>query len=169
MVLPCRRILDNKGTRLPFRYNFNGAYESHPYAFAELPHKKQEPYSKPSYPEPSYKPEPKKNPYSEKHAPKYTPPKSKHDDPNAQTSHGIKLKIVGGNVKTHPHIDAELAAAAVSAHEAVVQVKGESLIVPMDKIDTKKLELACNLDGCALIPDDGNPHNDLDAEAVVAE
>ena len=132
MVIPCRRILDNRSTQLPFRFNFSGAYENLPYAFAKLPQKvQQQPYSKPSYPEPSYKPEPKpepkkKNPFIAEPDPhvlkpsNYKPQEIKHDDPNAKTSHGIKLKIVGGNVKTHPHVDAVLAASAVSPTESVV-------------------------------------------------
>ena len=51
--------------------------------------------------------------------------------------------------------------AAVSQHEAVIQVNGDSFIVPIDKINPDKVELACNDDGCALIPDDGNPYNDV--------
>ena len=31
----------------------------------------------------------------------------------------------------------------------------------MDKIDKDKVELACDDSGCALIPDDGNSHNDI--------
>lgn len=31
----------------------------------------------------------------------------------------------------------------------------------MDQIDTEKVELACDSTGCTLIPDDGNPHNDI--------
>ena len=31
----------------------------------------------------------------------------------------------------------------------------------MKDIDPSKVELACDHDGCALIPDDGNPHNDI--------
>ena len=59
------------------------------------------------------------------------------------------------------HVDPELAAAAVSPTEAVIQIDGRSIIAPIDQIDPDKLELACGLGGCALIPDDGNPHNDI--------
>ena len=31
----------------------------------------------------------------------------------------------------------------------------------MDAIDPFAVELACNDDGCVLIPDDDNPHNDI--------
>ena len=31
----------------------------------------------------------------------------------------------------------------------------------MKDINTDATELACNLDGCVLIPDDNNPHNDI--------
>ena len=36
----------------------------------------------------------------------------------------------------------------------------------MDKIDKDKVELACDESGCALIPDDGNPHNDIDVDTA---
>ena len=43
----------------------------------------------------------------------------------------------------------------------MLQVDGESIIAPISKIDADKVELACNDFGCALIPDDGNPLNDI--------
>ena len=58
-------------------------------------------------------------------------------------------------------VDPEIAAAAVSPYESVVQVDGKSHVVDMDAIDPDKVELACNEDGCVLIPDDSNPYNDL--------
>lgn len=63
-----------------------------------------------------------------------------------------------------PGTDAELAAAAVSPTEAVIQVDGESIIAPIAHIDPDKVELACDDTGCALIPDDGNPYNDIIVE-----
>ena len=71
------------------------------------------------------------------------------------------LNEVGGFADVAPGTNPELALAAVSPTEAVVQHMGESMIVPMDQIDPKEFELACIDDGCALIQDDGNPHNDI--------
>jgi len=68
----------------------------------------------------------------------------------------------------HPEIDAELAAAAVNQHEALVQVDGQSIVAPMYAIDPSKVELACNLDGCVLIPDDGIAENDVILEGMKA-
>jgi len=42
-----------------------------------------------------------------------------------------------------------------------VQYEGQTIIAPIVNIDTDKVELACNDDGCVLIPDDGNPLNDV--------
>ena len=36
----------------------------------------------------------------------------------------------------------------------------------MDSIDEEKVELACNDHGCALIPDDGNPTNDIHVDHI---
>mmetsp|Transcript_40322 Transcript_40322/g.52799 ORF Transcript_40322/g.52799 Transcript_40322/m.52799 type:complete len:144 (+) Transcript_40322:1058-1489(+) len=36
----------------------------------------------------------------------------------------------------------------------------------MDEIDPDAVELACDDDGCALIPDDGNPYNDIIVEGM---
>lgn len=44
---------------------------------------------------------------------------------------------------------------------AVIVYNGEAIIAPMEHIDPDKVELACNMDGCALIPDDGDPTNDI--------
>ena len=83
-----------------------------------------------------------------------------YEDPMYST-HGIELNVTGGNVDVLPGTNAELAAAAVSPTEAVIQVDGQSIIAPMDHIDPDKVELACDDTGCALIPDDGNPYNDI--------
>ena len=88
-----------------------------------------------------------------------------HDDHHApQSSHGYALNVTGGHVPdselpygTHP----EIAAAAYNPEEAVLQANGESILVPLGAIDPSKTELACDEDGCVLIPDDGNPHNDI--------
>ena len=34
-------------------------------------------------------------------------------------------------------------------------------MAPFDAINADAVELACNEEGCALIPDDGNPYNDI--------
>ena len=77
------------------------------------------------------------------------------------STHGIALNMVGGHAEVPVGTNAELAAAAVSATEAVIQHEGQSFVAPIDQIDPNAVELACNDDGCALIPDDGNPHNDI--------
>jgi hypothetical protein len=59
------------------------------------------------------------------------------------------------------YVDPKLAAASYSGYEAVIQADGVTHIVPYDYIDPSKVELACNLDGVVLIPDDGNSYNDL--------
>ena len=79
-----------------------------------------------------------------------------------QSSHEIDLNVVGGHVQAHSaHVEPEIAAASVSPTESVIQVDGKSFKVDMDSIDKDKVELACNEEGCALIPDDGNPYNDI--------
>lgn len=80
-----------------------------------------------------------------------------------QSTHGFALNEVGGNVQVAPCVDAEIAAAAVSPTEAVVQYEGQTIIAPIMNIDTDMVELACNDDGCVLIPDDNNPYNDITA------
>ena len=77
------------------------------------------------------------------------------------SSHGYPLNEVGGNIYVDPRIHPEIAAAAVSPTEAVLQRDGKTTIAPMKDINTDATELACNLDGCVLIPDDNNPHNDI--------
>ena len=79
-----------------------------------------------------------------------------------QSTHGIKLYRTGGHVApADPYTNPEVAAASVTPHDSVIQIDGQSHVVPMDKIDAEKVELACNDDGCALIPDDNNPYNDI--------
>ena len=84
-----------------------------------------------------------------------------HEEPMPLSSHGYALNVVGGNVQVSPDVHPEIAAAAVSQTEAVIQYNGESIIAPISHIDHTMTELACNDDGCALIPDDGNPYNDV--------
>ena len=71
------------------------------------------------------------------------------------------LNEVGGYADVAPGTNPELAAAAISPTEAVIQHLGKTIVVPIDRIDPDKVELACDDDGCALIKDDGNPHNDI--------
>ena len=40
------------------------------------------------------------------------------------STHGIELNEVGGNVEVAPYVDPELAAAAVSPTEAIIQFDG---------------------------------------------
>lgn len=58
-------------------------------------------------------------------------PEPLYPEPASFSTHNIDLNIVGGNVPTPAGTNAELAAAAVSPYEAVVQVNGKSLIVPI--------------------------------------
>lgn len=64
-------------------------------------------------------------------------------------------------MNVHPAIHPMIAAAAVTPDEAVIQFDGESIVAPVDAIDPATVELACNDHGCCLIPNDGNPHNDI--------
>ena len=88
-----------------------------------------------------------------------------HPEEQYHSTHGIDLNFVGGNVETPYGTHPELAAAAVSPTEAVIQVNGESIIAPISHINPDKVELACEStpeqSGCVLIPDDGNPYNDV--------
>lgn len=60
-----------------------------------------------------------------------------------------------------PYIDPEIKAAAYDQESAVIVYQGDAILAPMEHIDPDKVELACNMDGCALIPDDGDPTNDI--------
>jgi hypothetical protein len=55
----------------------------------------------------------------------------------------------------------ELAHAALDHEHVVVQVDGDSYKVDHEDINPYAVELACDQQGCALIPDDGNPYNDI--------
>ena len=84
-----------------------------------------------------------------------------------KSTHGIELPVVGGNikdVKVSKDVDPEIAGAAYDDKQAVIVHEGNAYLAPMDAIDPEAVELACNTDGCALIPDDGNPDNDLTPE-----
>ena len=89
--------------------------------------------------------------------------KSYTPEPDADSSHGFKLHVTGEGLKEgQTDVNPMIAAAAVNPHEAVIQVNGDSILAPFHEIDPKKVELACNKDGnCALIPNDGDPSNDL--------
>ena len=76
-------------------------------------------------------------------------------------SHGLDFPVVGGNIDVGPSVAPELAAAAYDENKAVLMHEGEAFLAPFDAINTDAVELACNDDGCVLIPDDNNPHNDL--------
>ena len=67
----------------------------------------------------------------------------------------------------NPGTDAELAAAAITPTKALIQHNGETIVAPMEDIDPERVELACNDDGCVLIPDDNNPYNDVTPPAPV--
>lgn len=77
------------------------------------------------------------------------------------STHGMVLNDAGGHAAVPEGTPAELAAAAVDANTVVIQHNGESYYAPIDQVDPDKVELACHMDGCALIPDDGNPYNDI--------
>ena len=86
----------------------------------------------------------------------------------AKSSHGIELPKTGGHVKVSEDVDPEIASAAFDSKQAVIVHEGNAYLAPMDAIDPTSVELACNNDGCALIPDDGNPHNDISPEKAQA-
>ena len=56
---------------------------------------------------------------------------------------------------------AELNAAQHNAHEVRVKIDGEKHLVPIHEVDPTKVELNCEEGRCFLVPDDGNPHNDI--------
>ena len=91
------------------------------------------------------------------HAPVY----DNTSDNQMYSSHGYKLNMTGGGIEVAPGTHPELAAAAVSPTEAVIQYNGESIIAPMDTIDYEAVELARDHTGYALIPDDGIAANDV--------
>ena len=79
------------------------------------------------------------------------------------THKGVKLPAVGGEGQhlVDKSVDPEIAAAAYNEHATVVVHEGEAFLAKIDSIDPEKVELAGNSKGLALIPDDGNPHNDI--------
>lgn len=78
-----------------------------------------------------------------------------------KSSHGFELNKTTGGLKNLKHVDPEIAKAAINPHEAIIQIDGKTRTIPISEIDVDKVELACNDDGCVLIPDDGNPYNDI--------
>lgn len=161
MVGPCKNIITGRQKRLPYRFHFNGSYTPSVPAKAKYVAAKTEPYVE-AYVEPkkAYKPEPE---------PVYKPePEVYHaeSDYNPNSSHGIDIKKgASGDVEVAPGTHPELAAAAISHDKVVLQVDGKTIIAPMSEVDTDKVEVACDEDGCVLIPDDNNPHNDLIPDA----
>jgi len=65
-------------------------------------------------------------------------------------------------------IHAELAAAAISENEAVISYNGNYITAPFEQIDPEKVELSCDDVACVLIPDDGNPLNDINQDPHVS-
>ena len=94
--------------------------------------------------------------YEPQHAPMHS------NELDFLSSHGIKLQQTGGYAPTDSSVNPELAAAAVSATEAIIQTPdGKSVIAPISQINPDAVELACDDTGCVLIADDGNPNNDV--------
>ena len=87
---------------------------------------------------------------------------------SVKSTHGIELPKTGGHVKVSEDVDPEIASAAFDSKQAVIVHEGNAYLAPMDAIDPTSVELACNNDGCALIPDDGNPANDITPEKAKA-
>ena len=161
MAYQCSALLKCAQTQLPTKYAFpgDGGYESHYEAHGgglNEDHHHGLSSTAHSGSDSSYSNESHVDPYS-------GDSQHHHDDqPEPLSSHGMELYKTGGHVKPAYQVDPELAAAAVSPHEAVIQVGDRSITAPFDHIDTDKVELACYKDGaCALIPNDGNPYNDI--------
>lgn len=78
-------------------------------------------------------------------------------------SHGIDLLETGdaSHAPTDGDIEAKIAMAAVNETDAVIQEDGKISYLPMENIDPEKVELACDGNGFALIPDDGDSTNDI--------
>ena len=140
-------------------------HEPHPEPEHHEPHPEphHEPHPEPSYAEPKPEPEKKveKPPKVEPsynfndYLPKDDSVKPYVPEADPDSSHGFKLHVTGDGLKEdHPDVHPEIAAAAVNPHEAVIQIGGDSILAPFEDIDHEKLELACNSEGCALIPDD---------------
>lgn len=69
-----------------------------------------------------------------------------------------------GNVSNVPLSDdicPEIALAAVDETNAVIQHDGKTIYAPMSEIDVDKVELSCDGNGCVLVPNDGDPTNDI--------
>jgi len=70
--------------------------------------------------------------------------------------------MVGGHAKlSNPDADPILKAAAYDDTNVVFVHSGLAFLVPYSSIDTSMIELACNEKGCALIPKDDDPTNDI--------
>ena len=88
-------------------------------------------------------------------------PAPKYNDPLLDNSHRIAVPLVGGNISVDPRINKEIARAAYDQDNAVVVLDGKAYIAPMSQINPDAVELVANDDGCALIPDNNNPYDDI--------
>ena len=87
---------------------------------------------------------------------------------SGKSTHGIELPRTGGGIVVcDEDIHPEIKQAAVSKNQAVIVDNNNVIIASMAEIDPDSVELACNDTGCALIPDDGNPHNDITPEQAM--
>ena len=150
MNYACKELLSCRDTQLRYVYNFAGGSQGgyHEPQQSGYQEPQQSGYQEPQqsgYPEPEQQ--------SSGYADVQSAPKL--------STHGYELYKTGGNVPVPNDVHPELAAAAVSPHDAVIQIDGKSIVAPMEHIDVTKVELACDDEGCALIPDDGNPYNDV--------
>ena len=140
MIGHCAAILNCRQTQLPARYQFSGSIIPQPYHTHD--HHDASSLSAGHHTE--------------------------HDTTSAaSSSHGIELPVVGGNSYVDPGTPNILAAAAIDPNTVVINVDGETYLHDMQNVDVRSLELACNDEGCALIPDDGNPYNDILVEGTV--
>lgn len=72
------------------------------------------------------------------------------------------LAQIGGQVRVAPGIHPELAAAAYNHESALIMHEGQAYLAPFDSIDPDMVELVCIDGGCALVPEDSDPSNDID-------
>ncbi len=170
MVAPCAAILDCRGTELHYRYAFPGNYVHQAYGSHDHGHDVH--YDDhlhdghyDSHHDAHYDShhDTLHDSHYDAHVDHYdgVPPAPVGPPTPSGSTHGIDLPLTGGNVPVAPGTNAELAATAVAPNKSVLQVDGQTIVVDHDEIDTNKVEVACNDEGCALILDDGNPHNDL--------
>ena len=65
------------------------------------------------------------------------------------------LPVVGGNSCVPSGTDPKLAQAAVDPNTVVIHVDGQTVYEDIQNVDANKVELACNDQGCALVPNSG--------------